>query len=227
MGVNAFLVGSDDPGGELVRIVARAGDVELGALGMASAANLSHDRGLHRVVGFLRGYAWHVARTGSAPSADVYRHAERRRDPWGTHARAVYGPAPDRVPRRFPHLITAHPAAPGCVVLPADFAWPQRVKVALPAPDPELEAEGEPWRVYLASAPRLLAELDQLDRWLHVPRASLAQLEALERSGPWDLESVPQLVPDSDPFCREQEAWLRLRCFLELAVRHRLALTAE
>ena len=67
MGVNTFFVGVDDPGGWLVLDVARAGGEPIPALGRAAAARLSHDRGLATSVGFLRGYAWFVARKGRAP----------------------------------------------------------------------------------------------------------------------------------------------------------------
>ena len=38
--------------------------------------------------------------------------------------------------------------------------------------------------------------------------------------------SIDNLVADDDPFCREQEAWLRLHGFASIAVQHDLVVTA-
>ncbi|MEZ6186641.1 MAG: hypothetical protein R3F62_16730 [Planctomycetota bacterium] len=226
MGVNTFLVGADDPGGWRVADVARAGGEPIPALGLAAHARLSHDRGLATLVGFLRGYAWFVVREGRAPGPEVHAAPAAR---GGSRARAVYGPAPDRVPERWPHLLYTHPGGPDCFVLPQDFPRPRSALYAPSPPEPGLDPVA-PWRVYLCSAPRLLLELEELAAWLPVDRAACAALEALEAleaAGPWDLESVDALVPLTDPFGREKEAWLRLRLFAQLAARHGLVVTAE
>ena len=130
------------------------------------------------------------------------------------------------MPDRWPHLLYTHPGGPDCFVLPQDFQRPRSLLYAPRPPEPGLDPVA-PWWVYLASAPRLLAELDELAQWLPVAPELGARLEALEAAGPWDLESVDALVPLTDPFAREKEAWLRLRVFAQLATRHRLVITAE
>lgn len=220
MGTNTQFVGLGDEDAWAVQDALRQAKLPR-RLGRSSAVNLSHDRGLHKLVGFLRGYAWHVAREGKAPPKNLYKASEARFGRFRVRPRDVYGSPPDHCPDRFPHLIYPHFGVHGCLYMPADFERPFVLEFSS-------GAGRETWPLYLGSCPRLLEELEELDHWLGVPRSPLQVLEEHEQAGThWDLESVDDMIPLSDPFSREKEAWLRVHCFASLAARHDLAISAS